>query len=454
MVASIDQAVSTRARVLYVNPQSAKGTRATDYAAGDALGVDTFEINPGKRNSLGARRGVGFADAGVLIAERQQPEVSFAGEVPVSGSAASVSDLSDLLKSGSFLSNNGSNTTTVDSAASGTSVTVQAGQGSNYSPGLSMVEINGEIALVTGVSTDTLTLAPTLSSTPSGSDAVSAVESYYPGLDAHNSNPGVTLHGIMGGGRAWQIARDFFISELEFMAEREGPLKFSVSGKASDASTNAYSKVNGTINDSATSLVIDEPNIAVGSRIFPEGGSEQGATVTAVSADGLTLTIVRAGDAEQMTDGDRIFAYVPGQTVQDDRIPSIRGTAFVNGVEIPDVGVSFKVNFDAKSSAQRGSTDAFGPVAPGAVQVDVTITANIDNVTHNAVHNAAMSGFVVVAIRFGNETGKGMLVYLPQAAALEFPALAGDGDDIAEVEMTFRGTGNQDGEWPCVFGIT
>ena len=177
-------------------------------------------------------------------------------------------------------------------------------------------------------------------------------------------------------------------------------------------------------------------------------------SVTAVSSDGLTLTIARGADADSIGDGDRVFAYVPGQTVQDGRIPSVRGSAFVNGVEIPDVGVSFKLNFDAKPSAQRGSTSAFGPIAPGALQVEVTISANLDRHTHNAIYNAALSNVIVVAVRFGNESGKGMLVYLPKAIALEFPPLAGDGDDIVEVEMTFRGTGNKDGEWPVVFGIT
>jgi len=432
----------------YLNPQSALGTVATDYTGTDAIAFVKATASEGKPFSLAEKRGLGFGRANCTVEEREEPTWSIEGQCPASGSLNGTNDWSLFLAASGLLTKTTGGNTAVSGSGSTTTV-VDVTSAASLTANLSVVDISGELRLVTATDTvstpDNITVSPALSSAPADLVVVSVVESFTPSRVAHNSVVGSTGHIISGGGHQWTILRDMIVGKISGEVGLAGALMLTVEGIASTADYGLYDTASGTIADSATSWGLNSGNIPVDSALQEEGGTETGAIVTAGSKT-TTLTVSRGSNPDAYTSGDAMLAYMPAVTVQTTHIPAIQGTAIVGGVSISDAAVTFEWDFAPVKGQRRGSVKSFDVVSPGPTTCNIKVTGVADRATFRALQEDGygQAAGIVVFAQFGTVSGASAMVYLPHGIAIERPEMVADGGDMVQYEVTFEGLGHND----------
>lgn len=440
MASTLERAIVGLYDAVFVNPKgSMSGSEVTDYDGDDALGVTKASATPGDTYSISDERGPGFGRSKRITQERMNSSWSLEGDVPVAGSAAGASDLKDLLVSAGFLTRTAANSTTV-SGGSSTTTQVDVSDASGYTANRSVVEIAGEVRLVTGVDTaatpDHIDVSPPLSNAPSDTTAVTGVDSYV----LNNTAPepvGMTGHFYGGGGLYGAVLRSMVMGKLSLEAGNEGALRYMVEGIAKSISTFTYTTADGSYGDTATTIGVNSANLPVNSRVQKEGGSETGMVVG--SDYDTNPDVTRGSNADSLSAGDVLIGYMPTPTVQTATVPSVAGQSWASTVQMPDMGAKAEINFDPKYSGERGNSDTFSRVSPGLVTVTLTLSGVQDREGYYASERALWGSSGMAMAQWGSTTGTVAALFLPSASRVEHRAVEIGEADLINVEAVYEG---------------
>lgn len=439
MASTLDSAITGLYDAVYLNPQTAMGTVATDYDGNDAVGVSKASATSGKTYSISEERGAGYGRSKRRTEERHNSSWSIEGDLPVAGSAGGASDLADMLSSGGMLTRYAANSTTV-SGGSSTTTGVDVVDASGYTANASVVLIDGEARLVTAVDTaatpDRITVSPALSSAPSDTVAVTGVDSYV--MDNTTPEPvGLTGHMYGSGGRYGAVCRSMVVGKLNLEQGTEGALRYMVEGIAQSISSFTYTTSDGSYGTGATTIGVNDANFPVNSRIVKQGGTETGMVVT--NDYDSSPDVTRGSNPDSLSADDVLVGYLPAPTVQVDTVAAVAGQSFVNGVQIPDMGAKCEVDFDLQYSGERGNDKTFSRVHPGLVSVSLTLSGVQDRSSFNALERSLFGTLGMAMAQWGTEAGKVAAIFLPNALRTEQRTDEIGDTGLVNLEATFEG---------------
>lgn len=142
--------------------------------------------------------------------------------------------------------------------------------------------------------------------------------------------------------------------------------KWTFEGGASVHAGSGYSTLNGALSGGETTVVVHDPVYDVNSivKVGTSDNSGAGHQVTAVSADGLTLTVTPAVSGAQ-SDTSAVVPYVPAETTAGNPINSIEGSMLVDSVSVPITGFEITVSNNDKPVGDEAFSAVVSDYIPG-----------------------------------------------------------------------------------------
>jgi hypothetical protein len=269
---------------------------------------------------------------------------------------------------------------------------------------------------------------------PSSGDAVVEGLSYVPN-DSRDDDTAVTLWGTYN--RHTDVVTGAFpTSEAWSMEANATPgVTFTGSGKYSQRFNSA--DLDTAINDTITTVIVTEP--VVDSRVDSANPAYIGINaevmkVTAVSADLLTLTVVRGdalgGSAASHSQDDEVFIYRPATTLTTSKIAAHCGsTAVYNGIPLRLTSASVDIDWGVQPHPQHlGSCDAVPGYSAGgkrSISVSAEGLAHFFNNTPTAMFAQARTSAPLL-IQVGSASGKMLGFYFPSVRFDEPPSTTDD----------------------------
>lgn len=431
---------------LFAKAQSALTTIAADYpSAGDAVQVrvGSFSVTPDASAEALTEEATGITYP-VHFSEGAQGGAWGLGPVGayLSGTSGTAPDFDVLLTSGGWsLDNAGGDSTTMNAAvvhSDNTSiVTVASASGIAAGDG-AVLYIGGRAyaRIVTNVSGSDVTVAPKLvdragnALTPASGDVFETARIY----SLKSPMTGADSLTLFGAWTSWQeriVGAYVETSTIDLPAA--GVPTIAWQGRYHRRDLLTASTLSAGINDSATSVAVSAPvcDEVLVDDVYLMIGSEI-VQVTAVSADGLTLTVTRgvlSSTAVAHNSGDAITPYRPSQTVSV-TVPTaaVAGSSMIDTLPGMLLSGSAEVQTGLQSTGQElGDAQMTPAVYQGASTA--TINGSLTVTEQTAAHLARAAERrerIAVLEQKGNVSGAVLAVWAPKVLLTEPPVASAD----------------------------
>jgi hypothetical protein len=436
----------------FVKTQSAFQTIAADYpAATDAIEPKSdggLVVTPAQSFTLIGDEATGLAFAKRVIEQAHGVSWSSSILAYLSGTAGTAPDWEPLLLLVASLQDSGGGTTTADGTGShsGNESTFGVASASGIAVGgwLSFVA-GGQFCVrhITGVSGTDITVAPRIviagaDALPANGATVTDCRSY--SFDsAIDDDRAATLFGAWADYQA-RVVGAYAESATLTLTPNQAPT-LAMQGQAFRLDQITYGLLDGAIDNSVTSVVVDRPigpetmadewYITIGTEIMQ---------VTAVSADGLTLTVVRgalSSSAASHSDQDPIRPYRPSVTTTVNIPTGMCGSQGMIGqypVRWQSLTLEVSPGNVALPQALGDCALVSGYIQSGGGTLRITGTLLLDRDGQRALRNVERREGTQVFAQIGSVDGVSLGVYAPTARINDIPV--SEASDMLTVEIT------------------
>jgi hypothetical protein len=439
-----------RFRVFFCDPETTFGSPATDYpVAADGLRLISGSVNVS--TPRGPREDAnGTAGDDGSINEKGTVEWSAEFYLLASGTAATAPDWDDLLTYCVGMTKAEASDTTI-SGTSSTTTQADVVDASGFAVG-DAVTIAGETRIVTAVDTastpDNITVEPPFSTAPTtNGTTVTAGIVWSFNSDSDHTPSSATLW--MGNNSHLYRLVGAYATSMRIGLGGAGAARLSVTGTAKSASVLMSSTLNGSINNSTTTvsvaqadaeLVPDDVSTSIPYyyTMDPGGANEEHIRVTAKS--GADLTVVRGelgSSGTAQNSGARIAPYQPTATTTGTPVPATGGHCYANDILTPVESASWECDMGRQPvENEHGSSWVVANYSNGKRKPVLTVEgfSYIETMTSLVRHALARSSFPLF-VQQGTATGAIVGAY----SGTFYPENPGTSLDDQDVRWTLTG---------------
>jgi hypothetical protein len=323
--------------VAFIDPQTSFKTAATDYPeAADALRVLAGCKGAGRTGFSFYEDKRGTATKLGIVKEKREASCDLEFYLYLT-TAGTKPDWTDILESGGWQAITGVSTTVSGGGATTTVIPVASAAG--FTAG-GCVEISGEVRRITLVNTvpapDEITVSPPLSTAPADGAAVTAGVSYKPKDARATSQDAITAW--IGNNRSTERFIGWLPSSLSLSLGGAGAARATVTGPARRRDFLGATKLNGGINNSTTTIVVDDgtacPSDAATTLPFYFTIDSEVIKVIAVSGNTWTTdtrgVYAHGGAAASHLDDAEVYPAVPTGTYAGTPVAATSGQVIIN----------------------------------------------------------------------------------------------------------------------------
>ena len=362
----------------FIDPETTLGTRGADLpAAADAvrlrgatgsIKVPTF-VSEAKHGSTGQVTGGN---------EKETASFSLEGYLDPAGSGTAP-DVGPMLTSGGW-------TETIagdDAVEAGSTTTTINLTGHSYSAG-EWVEINGDLVEITAKTANDITVAPALSATPSASDAVTGAAAYTYNAARWDSQDSATVW--LGNNRSLSCFIGACLKKLSISLGGTGGGTWSADFTARRGVLLGSSFLNGGINDSVTTITVDDASIVPSTVSATEPWYLQidDEVVKVIAKSGADLTVDTrqsygtGGIAASHSDNAVIFPYVPAGTYAGNHVSNTDGRVVASALVVASESTTVDIDMGIEDRApEHGDAYEFNGYVPKANGHEVGISTSL-----------------------------------------------------------------------------
>jgi len=349
-----------------------------------------------------------------------------------------------------------------DAVEAGSTTTVINATGHSYSVD-DFVRINGEIRRVSATATDSFTITPALTATPSATDAISPCKAYSINEDRDTVPDSVALW-LIDNNRTVRI-RGAMATSLSITGSDPAGLKFGLQGQARRADIIPSAFLDGSINNVVTTVDLlpghgIPSDVSATDLLYLQVGTEV-LKVLSISSDSLTVdtrgVYLGGGAAASHSDGAEVYVYHYTPSTAGNIVDSTAGDAIIAGSPVKSVtACSATIELGVEPWANEHG-DAYEVHGYNVNKVEPTIAMDAlvrRGEALDLMARAQNRTATEVLWQQGTASGGAVALYM-QAAYLEVPAQSIDaGEATATLSLSFAGVMAAAGDSPIFLVVS